>query len=150
MPSADLQPAGRGRRDRREQVGFFLLLLYGFFALAAGARSLYQVIELFDEAPLAISLSVLAAAVYLVAFTQLRRRTPTAWRIAVGTSAFELAGVLVVGTLGFFWPDLFPRSTVWSRLGFGYGFVPLLLPMAGLAWLTRPATRRAFFSREPR
>lgn len=142
MASTDLPPAGR---SRREQVGFFLLLLYGFFALAAGVRSLYQVIVLFDEAPLAITLSVVSCAVYLVAFTQLRRRTPNAWRIAVATSAFELVGVLVVGAISLVWPELFPRPTVWSRFGLGYGFVPLVLPMAGLAWLTRPETRRSFF-----
>jgi hypothetical protein len=98
----------------------------------------------FDEAPVAVSLSVVAAAVYLLAFTQLRRRDPRAWRLSVAACSFELAGVLVVGTLSLANPDLFPRATVWSTFGFGYGFVPLLLPMAGLVWLLRRETRRAF------
>jgi hypothetical protein len=128
----------------RLDAGQALVFLYGFFAFAAGGRSVYQVATRFDEAPVAVSLSVVAAAVYLLAFTQLRRRDPRAWRLSVAACSFELAGVLVVGTLSLANPDLFPRATVWSTFGFGYGFVPLLLPMAGLVWLLRRETRRAF------
>jgi hypothetical protein len=128
----------------RFDAGQALVFLYGFFAFAAGGRSVYQVATRFDEAPVAVSLSVVAAAVYLLAFTQLRRRDPRAWRLSVAACSFELAGVLVVGTLSLAYPDLFPRATVWSTFGFGYGFVPLLLPIAGLAWLLRRETRRAF------
>ncbi len=125
-------------------VGQALVFLYGFFAFAAGGRSVYQVATRFDEAPAAVTLSVTAAAVYVLAFTQLRRRDPRAWRVAVGACGFELAGVLVVGTLSLGYPDLFPRATVWTTYGLGYGFFPLLLPIAGLAWLLRTETRRAF------
>jgi hypothetical protein len=125
-------------------VGQALVFLYGFFAFAAGGRSVYQVATRFDEAPVAVSLSVTAAAVYLLAFTQLRRRDPRAWRVAVAACSFELAGVLVVGSLSLAFPDWFPRATVWSTYGIGYGFLPLLLPIAGLAWLLRTDTRRAF------
>jgi hypothetical protein len=125
-------------------VGQALVFLYGFFAVAASARSLYQLATRFDEAPFAILLSVTAAAVYIVAFTMLRRRDPRAWRIAVACVSFELAGVLIVGTLSFVEPDWFPLPTVWSYYGIGYGFLPLLLPIVGLAWLLRPTTRAAY------
>ena len=45
---------------------------------------------------------------------------------------FELAGVLVVGTLTVVDGELFPDQTVWSGYGSGYGFVPLVLPVLGL------------------
>ena len=50
-------------------------------------------------------------------------------------------GVLSVGTISILRPDDFPRATVWSGFGQGYGYVPLLLPILGLIWLwrTRPA-----------
>ncbi len=132
------------RDTPRLEVGQALVFLYGFFAFAAGGRSIYQVVTRFDEAPVAVSLSVIAALVYLVAFTQLRRRDPRAWRIALAACTFELVGVLVVGTLSLAYPDLFPRATVWSTYGLGYGFLPLALPIAGLWWLLRADTRREF------
>jgi hypothetical protein len=36
-------------------------------------------------------------------------------------------------------PEWFPDQTVWSDYGAGYGFVPLVLPFAGLWWLGRHA-----------
>jgi Kef-type K+ transport system membrane component KefB len=125
-------------------LGQALVFLYGFFAFAAGGRSVYQVVARFDEAPVAVSLSVTAAAVYLLAFTQLRRRNPRAWRVAVAACSFELAGVLVVGSLSLALEDAFPRATVWSTYGIGYGFLPLVLPIVGLYWLLRPETRSEF------
>ena len=59
-------------------------------------------------------------------------------RAAVG---FELFGVLTVGTLSLLEPSWFPDQTVWSSFGAGYGWLPLVLPFLGVAWLlrTRPA-----------
>ena len=125
-------------------VGQALVFVYGFFAVAASARSLFQLATRFGEAPFAILLSVTAAAVYIVAFTMLRRRDARSWRIAVACVSFELAGVLVVGTLSLVEPDWFPLPTVWSYFGIGYGFLPLLLPIVGLVWLLRPTTRAAY------
>jgi hypothetical protein len=34
-------------------------------------------------------------------------------------------------------PEDFPKATVWSGYGSGYGFVPLVLPLVGLWWLRR-------------
>ena len=49
-----------------------------------------------------------------------------------------------MGLLSVLDPGLFKDASVWSKFGVGYGFVPLVLPLIGLWWLTRPATRIAF------
>lgn len=112
-----------------------LVAVYGLFALAAGARSLVQITTRWDDAPLAYALSALAAAVYLVAAVALARPGRVAERVALVAVAFELAGVLAVGTASLAAPERFPDATVWSEYGLGYGLVPLILPIAGLAWL---------------
>src|SRR5690606_40625900 len=53
-----------------------------------------------------------------------------------------LVGVLVVGILSLLTPELFPRDTVWSRFGSGYGYIPLVLPAVGLVWLWRSSPGR--------
>jgi hypothetical protein len=32
---------------------------------------------------------------------------------------------------------LFPSNTVWSYYGVGYVFIPLVLPILGMIWLSR-------------
>ena len=49
--------------------------------------------------------------------------------------------MLAVGTLSFVRPELFPDKTVWSHYGSGYGYLPLVLPVLGLWWLLRGASR---------
>ncbi len=114
-----------------------LIVVYGVFGVSATARASAQIIRDFDEAPVAFSLSAFAAVVYLVATVALAR---DARRVATAAVLIELVGVLVVGTLSLAAPDAFPRETVWSGFGRGYGYVPLVLPMVGLWWLrhTRP------------
>lgn len=131
-------------------IGRVLIVVYGFLALAATGRSAVQILTKFDEAPLAYSLSALAAVVYIVATVALVAPGRTAashaawYRVAWATIAFELLGVLVVGVLSIADPELFPHDTVWSVFGRGYVFVPLVLPVLGMAWLARhrpaPAT----------
>jgi len=60
--------------------------------------------------------------------------------VAVAAVLVELAGVLIVGSVTAFGAGDFPRDTVWSNFGRGYGFVPLVLPFAGLWWLRRSRT----------
>ena len=45
-----------------------------------------------------------------------------------------------MGLLSVVSPELFPKASVWSHFGAGYGYVPLVLPIIGLIWLwrTRP------------
>lgn len=122
------------RRARVSGIGRVLIFLYGTMALAATGRSVVQVIEKFDQAPLAYSLSVLAAVVYIVATVALVLG-PRAHRLAWITISFELAVVLIIGTLSIAVPSLFPHDTVWSYYGLGYAFVPLVLPLLGMWWL---------------
>ena len=62
--------------------------------------------------------------------------------LAVAACSVELAGVLAIGTLSLLRPEDFPRATVWSGYGSGYGFVPLVLPVIGLWWLRRTSGSR--------
>jgi hypothetical protein len=118
--------------------GRVVVAVYAVFALSASARSLYQLATKADEARTAYVLSALAGAIYVVATFALatNRRPLAAWAIG-----FELVGVLLVGLLSIFDAALFPDATVWSDFGAGYGFVPLVLPFVGLAWIIR--SRRA-------
>jgi hypothetical protein len=118
-------------------VGRVLVAVYGVFALAATSRAAVQLATQYHEAPLAYLLSAVAAAVYIVATFTLGRGTRTSRRVALVAVTTELVGVLVVGTLSVVDPAAFPRATVWSIYGIGYGFVPAVLPILGLLWLRR-------------
>ena len=124
-----------GRTDRG--LGRILVLVYAVFALSATGRSSVQLLQKADQAPLAYTLSALAALLYIVATWCLARPGPTATRLAWLAVGIELVGVLVVGALTVLDPALFPDDTVWSRFGSGYAFVPAVLPFLGLAWLRR-------------
>lgn len=123
-------------------IGRVLIAVYGILALAAMGRSAYQIATKFDEAPFAYTLSALAAVVYVLATVALIARGTVWFRIAVVAIAFELAGVLIIGTLSIIDPGLFPDDTVWSQFGRGYAFIPLALPVLGLLWLRRVARAR--------
>jgi len=115
--------------------GRVLVAVYGVFAISAGARSGFQVVQSFDAAPLAYSLSVLAAVVYLVATLSLAGLGPRPRLVAWTAVGLEFVGVLAIGTLTAVDPGMFPDETVWSGFGAGYGYVPLVLPLIGLGWL---------------
>ena len=121
----------------RSGAGRVLVAIYGVFALAATARSLVQLLTKADEAPLAYGLSALAGIVYIAATLGLAEVGPDPRRTAWAAVGFELVGVLTVGTLTVLDPELFPDQTVWSSYGSGYGWLPLVLPFAGIAWLLR-------------
>ena len=115
--------------------GRVLVFVYGVFAVAATGRSLVQLGTDAERAPLAYTLSLVAAVIYLVATTCLLLGGRRAWGIAAAACSVELLGVLSVGILSYVATDLFPDKTVWSHFGQGYAFLPLVLPFAGLAWL---------------
>ncbi len=121
-------------------VGRVLIAVYAILAIAATARSLFQLATKFDVAPVAYALSGVAGLVYILATVALLKRGETWYRIAWGTLIFELTGVIVVGVLSVIDPVLFPADTVWSFFGRGYVFIPLVLPILGMLWLAR--TRR--------
>ena len=133
-------------RSRISGVGRALVFVYGILALAATGRSVYQIIDRFDQAPLAFSLSALSALVYIVATIALITPGEFWSRVAWITISFELTGVIVIGTLSLFAPSVLgipdidpfgPYSTVWSAYGMGYLFIPLILPVLGLVWLSK-------------
>ncbi|BAK37466.1 hypothetical protein MLP_44520 [Microlunatus phosphovorus NM-1] len=127
-------------RTTRSGPGKVLVAVYGVFALAACSRAAVQLITRFDEAPLAYLLSALAGVIYVIATIMLARGTRTSRRVATVAIVVELVGVLTIGTFSVLDPAAFPRATVWSAYGSGYGYVPLVLPILGLWWLyaTRP------------
>jgi hypothetical protein len=120
---------------RSQGLGRVLVLVYALLALAATGRSVFQLLNDFEKAPLAYSLSALAAVIYIVATIALLAPGERWFAVALVTISFELLGVLVVGTLSLLDPVLFPEKTVWSIYGRGYAFVPLVLPVLGLLWL---------------
>jgi len=125
--------------SRRSGFGRVLIAVYAVLALAATGRSAYQILSEFDEAPLAYSLSAVAAVVYVVATIALAMRGAAWTRVAIATIGFELLGVLVVGTLSITHPELFGHASVWSWYGMGYLFIPAVLPIVGLWWILRTA-----------
>ena len=133
------------QKRRVTGVGRLLIAVYGLLALAATGRSFVQIASKFDQAPLAYSLSALSSVVYIVATIALVRSSGRWYRVAWATISFELLGVLVVGTLSVVDPALFPHDSVWSVFGSGYLFIPLVLPILGMMWLSahRPAGRQA-------
>ena len=133
----------RAADARRSGPGRVLVVVYGILALAATARSVYQIATRFDEAPVAYLLSAVAGVVYIVATLALALPGPVWRRVAWVTIVFELVGVLAVGTASIVAPDLFAHETVWSRFGRGYAFIPLVLPVLGLIWLARTRGRDA-------
>ncbi|OJX70310.1 MAG: hypothetical protein BGO95_02660 [Micrococcales bacterium 73-13] len=144
MPN-DLQTSTVPARPRMSGAGRVLVVVYGTLAIAAIGRSVFQIIDRFEEAPIAFTLSAVAAVVYAVATVALAARWDVLAWITIG---FELVGVLVVGTLSVVAPQVlglqdvnpFGRdATVWSVYGAGYLGIPLVLPILGLLWLRRNA-----------
>ena len=122
------------RRSGAHQV---LLALYALFTLAAGARSIVQLATDAERAPVAYVLSLGAAVTYALGWVAIRQASVGRTAFASVMLCVELGGVLVVGTLSVVKPDWFPDASVWSGYGIGYGFVPAVLPVAGLLWLRR-------------
>lgn len=123
-------------QQRMPGLGRLLVIVYAVLALAALGRSFYQLVAKFDEAPLAYSLSAVAAVVYVLATLALVFSRRAGWyTVAWVAVVFELVGVLTVGTLSLAAPNLFGHPSVWSTYGIGYLFIPLVLPFFGMWWL---------------
>ena len=124
--------------SRSSGVRTLLVSVYVILSLAALGRSGYQIATKFDEAPVAYSLSAVAAIVYVIAtIAIIRANTVAGARLATIALVFEAVGVIGVGLLSVIDPALFPADTVWSQFGQGYLFIPLVLPFVGLWWLRR-------------
>ncbi|MEU6213521.1 hypothetical protein ABZ891_26935 [Streptomyces sp. NPDC047023] len=136
MPDADTTTATpAGRKRLVSGPGLLLVWLYGVMVVGAVSRSAYQISTEFDRAPLAYSLSAVAALAYAFITYSLVRGGETARKAALVCCAVELAGVLAVGTWTVLRPDSFPDTTVWSEFGMGYLFIPVILPVTGMLWL---------------
>jgi hypothetical protein len=114
-------------------IGNLVVAVYGVFALSATVRASYQLIRRYEEAPLAYWLSLFSALIYVVATIALARNKVV---LAKYTLIFELVGVVAIGLLSVLVPSLFAHPTVWSFFGMGYGFIPLVLPIFGLWWIS--------------
>lgn len=128
------------QKPNRKGAQQLFIAVYAIFALAASARALFQIATKFSEAPLAFSLSALAAMVYLLVTVALIKASTPWLKLLRVTLIFELVGVVTVGILSITDPAAFAHPSVWSGFGQGYGYLPLLLPIAGLVWLSRHRT----------
>lgn len=124
MTGSRIHPIGR----------MILIVAYAVLGLAATGRSAVQISTKLDQAPLPYLVSGASALVYVLIAVALWR----GWRrVALAGTALELAGVLIVGTLGYAAPELWPDETVWTGYGSAYGWVPLALPLIALVVLLR-------------
>ncbi len=124
-------------------IGYILGISYPLLALSTGARGLYQFFFRDDLTKLGPALSVLTAALYLIAAIGFFKRTARWWRISVYTLGVETILTVIVGTLSFIIPDVI-GSTAWRHFGQDYGFFPLFQPLLGLIYLLWRPTRVAF------
>ena len=114
-----------------------LIVAYSVLGLAALGRSTVQITTKFGDAPVPYLVSGLSALLYTVIALALWKR----WAgVALVGTAVELAGVVIVGTLGYVEPSWWPDETVWTGYGSAYGWVPLLLPIIALVLLMRERT----------
>jgi integral membrane protein len=134
---------GTGTAVPRSGAHQVLLALYALFTLAAGARSIIQLTTRADDAPVAYTLSLAAAVTYALGWVAIRRAADGRTGFASVMLWVELGGVLTVGTASLIEKDWFPDASVWSGFGIGYGFVPAVLPVAGLLWLRAQDPDRA-------
>jgi hypothetical protein len=122
-------------KTRRSGAHQVLIAFYALFTLAAGARAVVQLATDAGRAPVAYALSLVAAVTYALGWYAIREAADGRAGFASVMLWIELGGVLTVGTLSVVDRSLFPDASVWSDYGIGYGFVPTLLPVAGLLWL---------------
>lgn len=123
-----------------------LIVAYGVLGIAATGRSVFQIATKLSEAPLPYLVSGASALLYMLIAVALWR----GWhRVALWGTSLELAGVLIVGTLGFVVPEWWPDNTVWTAYGIAYGWVPLVLPVAALWVLLRRRPGRPANPAEP-
>lgn len=125
--------------DRQPRSGphLVLLALYALFILASGSRAVVQIATKFSVAPVAYSLSAVAAVTYVAGWFAIRQAAHGRPAFARVMLWVELGGVIVIGTLSLVVPRWFPDASVWSNYGQGYGWVPAALPVLGLLWLHR-------------
>ena len=110
-------------RPRMTGIGRVLVIVYAIMALAATGRSLVQIIERYEEAPLAYTLSALSALVYILATLALIFSGSRGWyRVAWIAIVAPFAGNPPTGSLLEFWVYLVsavllpPAAVFWALL----------------------------------
>ncbi|HEX3678327.1 MAG TPA: hypothetical protein VHU90_01250 [Galbitalea sp.] len=128
-------------------VGRILIVVYAILAIGATSRAVYQMAIYYSSHPsarLPIILSAVSGVIYILATVALIAPGRSWYRVAWITISFELAGVLIIGTLSLVLPAVFAGpanvpdvadGTVWSSYGIGYIFIPVVLPILGMLWL---------------
>jgi len=143
----DNSPPENGLSGFIRAAGTILAVSYPVLALSTGFRAIYQLVLLTTGSRtgpyLPSMLSAIAALAYLTATVGFAVHKKWAWRLSVSVLGFETAMTLIIGTLGFIYPDVIGR-TVWRAFGADYGFFPLIQPILGLAWLMHPTTLEAY------
>ncbi len=125
-------------------VGTILAISYPLLALSTGVRALYQLFLKEDVSSyVGPTLSLVAAALYLIATIGFAVRKPWAWKLSVAALGVETLLTLAVGTLSLIYPDVI-GNTVWRAYGADYGWFPLIQPLIGLVWLLRSHTMRVY------
>jgi hypothetical protein len=129
-------------------IGRVLIVVYAILAIGATSRAVFQMATVYSTAPVAITLSALSGVIYILATIALFRPGRTWYLVAWITISFELLGVIVIGTLSILVPSIFVQGsgvdgTVWSYYGYGYLFIPLVLPVLGMLWLRSRRTQMA-------
>lgn len=125
-------------------AGFILGISYPVLAISTFFRAAYQLF--FKEGVdnyVGPALTAVACTCYLLATVGFFVRQRWAWKLSVSVLTFESFMTLTIGTLSILYPEMI-GSTVWRHFGQDYGFVPLVQPLLGLAWLIHPITRAAF------
>lgn len=119
-------------------IGAVLVTIYAILAIGATSRAVFQMLTEYSVAPISITLSGLSGVIYVLATIALILPGRSWYRVAWVTISFELLGVITIGTLSLLVPNIFAdMNSVWSYYGFGYVFVPLVLPVLGMLWLRR-------------
>jgi hypothetical protein len=141
---AESDDVGPDRPSTRHGAGRVLITVYAILAVAATARSSFELLTKFGQAPVPYLLSTFAAVVYCVITVALVKDTLAWRRVALIGMLVELGGVLVVGTWSLVHPETFTNPStgkgvhsVWYWYGLDYLFVPLVLPLLGLNFLRR-------------
>ena len=143
-PSSPPTPPALPGVRRSLGIGRVLIIVYAILAIGATSRAVYQIAKYYSSDPssrLPVTLSAVSGVIYVLATIALILPGRPWYRVAWVTISFELAGVLIIGTLSLFNPTVFvgganvAHGTVWSYYGIGYVFIPLVLPVLGMLWL---------------
>jgi len=130
-------------------VGGILAISYPVLAISTLFRAGYQLfLKEGVTNYLAPTLTAVAAFLYILATIGFAYRRRWSWRLSVGALSVETALTVLVGTLSFIIPEVIGRN-VWTYFGADYGFFPLIQPILGLIWLTRPTVMIAYGIRQP-